>query len=55
MAHELKPVMNNIIHNLTTNLEALPSLSGPSAAIQAAKEKTEPSLTKTAVYRLKSP
>lgn len=46
MAHELKPVMNNIIHNLTTNLQALPSLSSPSAAVQAVKEQTEPSLTK---------
>ena len=46
MAHELKPVMNNVIHKLTTNLDALPSLSSPSATIQAVKEKTEPSLTK---------
>ena len=46
MAHELKPVMSNIIHKLTTNLEALPSLSSPSATLQAVKEKTEPSLTK---------
>ena len=46
MAHELKPVMNNVIHKLTTNLDALPSLGSPSATIQAVKEKTEPSLTK---------
>ena len=46
MAHEFKPVMNNIIHKLTTNMEALPSLSSPSATLQAVKEKTEPSLTK---------
>ena len=52
MAHELKPVMNNIIHNLITNLEALPSLSSPSAAIQAVKEKTEPSLTKNSGVKI---
>ena len=46
MAHELKPVMNNIIHKPTTNLDVLPTLSSPSAKIQAVKEKTEPSLTK---------
>ena len=46
MAHEFKPVMNNIIHKPTTNMEALPSLSSPSATLQAVKEKTEPSLTK---------
>ena len=46
MAHELKPVMNNIIHKPSTNLDALPTLSSPSSKIQAVKEETEPSLTK---------
>ena len=46
MAHELQPVMNNIIHKLTTNLDALPSLISPDATIKTVKEKTEPPLTK---------
>ena len=46
MAHELKPVMNNIIHKPITNLEALRSLDGPTATLQALKNETEPSLTK---------
>ena len=47
MAHELKPVMNNVIHNPITNLEALQSLAGPAATIKAVKESLEPSLTKS--------
>ena len=35
MAHELKPVMNNIIHRPMTNLEALKSLGSPKAKINA--------------------
>ena len=47
MAHELKPVMNNVIHKPVTNLEALRSLASPTATIQAVKGSIEPSLTKS--------
>jgi hypothetical protein len=46
MAHELKPVMNNIIHRPMTNLEALKSLGSPKAKISAVKESLQPSLVK---------
>ena len=46
MAHELKPVMNNIIHRPMTNHEALKSLGSPKAKINAVKESLQPSLVK---------
>jgi hypothetical protein len=46
MAHELKPVMNNIIHRPMTNLEALKSMGSPKAKINAVKESLQPSLVK---------
>ena len=46
MAHELKPVMNNVIHNPITNLKALRSIGSPGVTIQAYKVSMEPSFTK---------